>query len=375
MKCPYCKNTETFIFYSAQMPNILSACPESMLPRVKCLPFEARLCKNCLLGFNATQLSEGELREIYDHYLYISPMDGIGRTKYEGMLETIRGTCRTTDKIVEIGSSDGYLLSQLRELGFKDLTGIEPGPQADKAQAIGLSVIKSYFDRSLFKGQLIDVFYLMHVFEHFINPFEVLGMMKQMLSPGGFIIIEVPNLEGFHHQHLYFYNMLFIKRLCCDMGLKIVSAQTDDAILRVVLGQCDSGQFETLNLDKEKDALFAHALSKHMAFKEQIERLNSILRSRTGEKVYWWGAGSTAVVYLNQLEQSIKENVQIEVYDGDKNKWDCYIPGLGLQVKAFHRLRDSSIDCLIIASQFHREIHNTLQELNVSTPRIEVFGD
>jgi SAM-dependent methyltransferase len=223
MECPYCKSKNTFTYFTIEnLPTILSACQANLLSKVRLLPFKADLCKDCLLGFNSAPLEEDEVKLIYDNYLYISPMSGIGQTKYGSILKTIKRHCSMEEKIVEIGCSEGYLLYQLQQHGYKDLTGIEPGPQSEIAKSNGLNVIEGYFETDTFVDESVDCFVMMHVFEHFRNPFSILESIKKQLSPVGKIIIEVPYFSGYYHQHLFFYNFSFLRKLCSDKNLKII---------------------------------------------------------------------------------------------------------------------------------------------------------
>ncbi len=291
------------------------------------------------------------------------------------MIATLQRTHRPTDRLIEIGCSDGYMLSRLRDLGYRDLTGIEPAPQADSAQALGFTVIREYFRRGLFADQSVDGFFLMHVFEHFPDPFSVLEEMKRALAPSGSITLEVPHLEGFVHQHLFFYNMPFMRRLCREHGLKIVSAETDEMILRVVLAHGDDHRSEkTETGEATKDMIIRRARDNYRKFTEQVARLNTLVQAYREKTLFWWGAGSTGVVYLNQLRPAIRQGTQIEIVDGDKSKWGCYVPGPLLPVRSSETLKHRSVDCLVIASQFEGEIREALRSFNVIPKRIEVFS-
>ena len=133
MQCPYCGSFKVPAFFQTDMPNILAACPKSMLGEVRLFPIEIRLCEDCLLGFNSTPLSDDELDFIYTNYLYISPSSGIGKSKYDGMIETLLRVVRPDERVLEIGCSEGYLLHALQKNQYKSLQGIEPSGQAEIA--------------------------------------------------------------------------------------------------------------------------------------------------------------------------------------------------------------------------------------------------
>lgn len=360
MKCPYCGSENTQVFYRTNMPYILSACSEEFALKSKQSKFEASVCKECLLGFNTSKLTNEELKLIYDNYYYISPTDGIGVSKYEGMIKTLEKYYSLSDNIMEIGCSDGYLLKVLKDKGFNNLVGIEPGPQAVEAKKIGVKIINAYFEQSVINSKY-DGFYLMHVFEHFENPFKILKLMGKLLNDDGKIIIEVPNFDGYHHQHLFFYNIHFMNKLCRKSSLKIIDFIIEKGALRVVIVKNDNLKYNSISYNFNKIEFLSHLFNYFNKFKENIDNLNNILTKY--EKIYWWGSGSSSVIYLNQIDSKFLN--KITVVDGDKNKVNLFIPGTNFKVSSKDILKDKDIEMLVIASEFYNEIDNTIETLNI----------
>jgi 2-polyprenyl-3-methyl-5-hydroxy-6-metoxy-1,4-benzoquinol methylase len=373
MNCPYCQNKNTFTYFRANLPNIPGACPETTLSKVKIFLFEAKLCPHCLLGFNATKLENDELKLIYDNYVHISPMQGIGITKYYGMIRTLKKFYSKEEKILEIGCSEGYLLNELKKEGYKNLIGIEPSPLANQAKKLGLTIVRDYFDENIFRDKLFDGFYLMHVYEHLDNPFSILESMRNHLAPNGKITIEVPNFSGYQHQHLFFFNLPFLAKLCDEKDLKIIKKYTEKGSLRVVIAHKDNDKYKEIRFCLNPENIVNHAYKEYKTFTKKIIKLNQIIKNNQGTKIYWWGAGSASVVYFNQIDPSLREKSKIIIVDGDKNKWGCYISGIDFKVNPYKIIRNCSIDWLIIASSFHNEIQNTMRFNNISAKNIEIF--
>ncbi|MBV4430575.1 methyltransferase domain-containing protein [Clostridium tyrobutyricum] len=369
MKCPYCGSKNTTVYYSARMPLTLSACSKKLMNISKNKLIEASICRDCFLGFNSCRLTKEELNEIYNNYYYISPMSGIGETKYIGMLDTLNRYFDKNDKIMEIGCSEGYLLKKLENLGYDNLIGIEPGPQANDAEKLGLNIIKGYFSEKTI-SQKYDGFYLMHVFEHFLDPFTILKSMKNLLSEKGKIIIEVPNFNGYHHQHLFFYNIYFIDRMCRDNNLKIIEYNIAKGALRVVIIKKENTCFSGISYNFSTNEFIKNLCVYNKNFNDKVKKINEILRNN--KKIYWWGAGSSSVIYLNQLENISNYNHDIVVVDGDKNKVGLYIPGVDLKVNSFRILENKDINMLVIASSFYKEIKNTINNFNINVNHIEI---
>lgn len=375
MKCPYCGSQDTHEYYNAYMPSILSACPEAMLEKVNVLPVEVEVCYNCMLGFNSKKLNDELLNQIYDNYLYISPLHGIGTSKYIDMFELLQSNFSIQDKIVEIGCSEGYLLKLLHEKGYENLTGIEPGPQAETAMKHGVRVIKDYFDENTFENELFDGFYLMHVFEHFENPFRILDLMVKNLRATGKIIIEVPYFfeDQPHHQHLYFYNKLFMKKLTEDRKLKIIYQSVSMKAIRFVIAFENNMSYKEINDIEDPQELIKSVSESCNKFTSIVKKLEVLIKSCSSEKLYWWGAGSLSVIYLNQIDKKLLDEVEIVIVDGDSSKIGCYMPGVNIKVKSFMELKDVEIEKMVIASSFYKEILETMTKHNILVKNIEVI--
>ncbi|WP_236757917.1 class I SAM-dependent methyltransferase [Aeromonas cavernicola] len=352
------------------MPIILSAYAGNF--PVKVADMQVSICKDCMLGFASKKLSSEELKEIYDNYLYISPLNNIGTTKYDGMINTIKRHFNSRDKIIEIGCSEAYLLKVLSDSGFSNITGIEPGPQADSAKALGLNVIKGYFDKS-YAANKIDGYYLMHVFEHFEDPFSIFTLMANSLSDKGKIVIEVPDFGGFHVQHLFYYNIQFMHTLARAHQLKIIDFAIEMDSLRVVFAKNSNASYREVEFAFNKIDYIKNLVEVKQQCESLSHRANDFLRNK--KTVFWWGAGSASVILLNNLDPAILQETTVIVIDGDKNKADLTIPGVNLKVCSYEIIRNSHITDLIIASSFYNEIFKTMEAHGIRYSNVEIFSD
>lgn len=370
MRCPYCHSDNTLVFLERTMPAVLSAYSGNF--QVKVSELQVSACKDCLVGFASKKLSSEELTEIYDNYLYISPLNNIGSSKYDGMIGTITSHFGKDEKIYEIGCSEGYLLKKLKEIGFSNVTGIEPGPQADIAKDLGLKVIKGYFNACHVQDK-VDGYYLMHVFEHFEDPFSIFKLMSETLNDTGRIVIEVPDFGGFHVQHLFYYNIYFMQVLARDNNLKIIYHCVENDSLRVVFVKAENTRFNGIETAFDKVSYIENLSIFKQRCDASRSRVNDFLR-RAG-RVVWWGAGSASVILLNGVEKDILDNTEIIVVDGDKSKADCTIPGVNLNVSYFETISNKHVSNLVIASSFYKEIFETMKSHGITYEHVEVFSD
>jgi SAM-dependent methyltransferase len=110
----------------------------------------------------------------------------------ERRLSLIRPYLKADHRVLEIGSSTGYFLDDLR--GYvKEVAGVEPNP-AQREYANRRGIPTSATLEELGKGRF-DLICFYYVLEHFREPIGYLKGLEKLLKPGGKLIIEVPNVE------------------------------------------------------------------------------------------------------------------------------------------------------------------------------------
>ncbi len=347
------------------MPTILSACSAEEARSSQIFRFEASLCLDCGLGYNSMPLPESVLEDIYRNYHYIRPHKGIGTSKYEKMIECLR---RHTDKnqhLVEIGSSDGYLIDMLVSEGYRDIEGIEPSKEGILAQNNDL-IRNEFFDETTRFARPVDAFFLMHVLEHFSSPGKVIGLMKKNLSENGKIIFEVPNFGGFHHQHMLFLNRPFVYSLAAQNKLSINEIDDSGSVLRVVMQNGDRSRKIDNQLQQKIDDLLQLAEQAENRQRSIHSDLAAFLAEVSGRRIYWWGTGSTSIIALANLDAGLLQNLAFTIIDGDIERKGLSIPVMGVDHLAINHPTDLTSrftrdDALVIASSFSNEIIASLQ--------------
>lgn len=102
----------------------------------------------------------------------------------------------TKDHIVlEIGCGEGLLLQEIKKKGLK-VKGIEPSKEASKrARLRNLNVTEGYFNKDAF-NEKFDAIVLSHVLEHIEEPEKIIEAIKEVLNPGGFLLLTQTNYKG-----------------------------------------------------------------------------------------------------------------------------------------------------------------------------------
>jgi 2-polyprenyl-3-methyl-5-hydroxy-6-metoxy-1,4-benzoquinol methylase len=103
-------------------------------------------------------------------------------------------------KVLEIGCGNGNLLNHLATLGWQ-VQGVEPDRKAAEiATHRNLPVMCGELSEHSFAPQSFDAIIMSHVIEHIGDPITLLKICRQLLKPGGRLIILTPNLHALGHR-------------------------------------------------------------------------------------------------------------------------------------------------------------------------------
>lgn len=96
-------------------------------------------------------------------------------------------------RLLDVGCGDGAMLRLLRELGWQDLHGIEPGPEAARvARSTGASVLSAGIEDAIdgFPDAHFDAIVASMVMEHLEQPYAVVAQLARKLRPGGELLLS-----------------------------------------------------------------------------------------------------------------------------------------------------------------------------------------
>jgi 2-polyprenyl-3-methyl-5-hydroxy-6-metoxy-1,4-benzoquinol methylase len=103
-------------------------------------------------------------------------------------------------KVLEIGCGNGNLLNHLAILGWQ-VQGVEPDSKAAEiAICRNLPVMCGELSEQSFAPQSFDAIIMSHVIEHIDDPIRLLQTCRQILKPGGRLVMLTPNLNALGHR-------------------------------------------------------------------------------------------------------------------------------------------------------------------------------
>lgn len=160
-------------------------------------------------------------------------------------IEKIAGRSMAGMSVLDVGCGWAQSLLYFKAKGA-ECHGFDPADEAvEHGRKAGLNVVKAGMDRmDVFGGKRFDVVTLMNVLEHLADPVGVITeIRKQVLKPGGVLVIEVPNeFNAFQvcgqkvndlHQwwfappaHLNYFNGQTLRRLLTGLDYDVKYAES-----------------------------------------------------------------------------------------------------------------------------------------------------
>ena len=101
-------------------------------------------------------------------------------------------------RILDVGCGDGWRLYALREIGFRNLFGLDPFLEQDIVYDNGVQVLKRSIHEM--RGEWDLVMYH-HSFEHVPDPLFELTMVFRLLPAGGCCLLRIPTVSSYAWEH------------------------------------------------------------------------------------------------------------------------------------------------------------------------------
>ncbi len=198
-------------------------------------PLDVYFCDDCKL---VQLLDVIDPAVLFRDYIYVTGTSETIALHNEAYARTVVGALDlgAEDRVVEVASNDGSLLSRFAALGVKTL-GIEPATNIAKmAEAAGIETLNEFFDRDCGarvrreRGPARAVIGN-NVLAHVDDPVGFLAGAAALIGDDGRVIVEFPYLEELldrleydtvYHEHLSYFSLTAAANIFTRAGLSVV---------------------------------------------------------------------------------------------------------------------------------------------------------
>ena len=201
--------------------------------------YEIYKCKVC--GFGFTNNLKEQIGDYHRDIEYFEE-ENLFKNIFLKRIKIISKFVKPHAKILEVGCSNGLMLSLFKERGY-EVVGVEISSKAaDFAEKRGVSIIRQSFEKINF-SEKFDVIIFNHTLEHLKDPIGVIKKAKNILKPKGILYIDLPNFDSFSakilkgrwpfllpDEHLWHFTEKAFIKIFKNLSFKIVYVEKTSGI-------------------------------------------------------------------------------------------------------------------------------------------------
>ncbi len=270
--------------------------------------------------------------------------------------------------VIEIASNDGYLLQYFKQAGVPVL-GIDPAPApARYAVERSIETINEFFTfelaRKLAMQKKADVVVSNNVLAHVADIHDFISGVKEILSPDGHWIVEVPYVKNLvdgcafdtvYHEHLCYFSVTALQRIMARHQLylnDIIRLPTHGGSLRVSISRQNKQSQAVSDLLRDERqgnmcqlGYYRDFASRARALAAQITALLEQLVTQN-QRIVAYGAAAKGTILLNCLGK-VSHHIALAV-DRNSLKHGKWIPGVDIPILPLDEISRKPPDYLLL---------------------------
>lgn len=378
--CRICDNRKLLTFLQlgpTPIPNGFLE-PEQLNCAEKFYPLDVCFCSECGMVQLAHNVDSGVM---FRNYVYVPSTSQTMNDHFAGLAQYAmqKAALKKTDRVVDIGSNDGFLLKNFLRAGIQVL-GVDPAENlAKKANEAGVETIATFFTKNTAekivkeKGK-VKVILGTNVFAHAPDLHDFLEGVKTLLSDDGLFIVEFPYLmslmdkvefDTIYQEHLSYFGLTPIARLIEQHQMGLMDATLmpiHGGSLRVTISprpcRTSSDAQALINMELARGFLNPETF---LGFSKKVNKIRNDLSNLLweiklqGKRIVGYGAAAKGNVMLNYCR--IGPEILDYVVDSIPYKHGKYTPGMHIPIYPESKLLEDAPDyALLLAWNFADEI-------------------
>jgi SAM-dependent methyltransferase len=357
-------------------------------------------CKNC----KSAQVIEPVLPEkLFGNYHYASSQVEDLLLHFKNYYKSLRKFLNNNEypSLLDIGCNDGVLIKNF--VNDKNIKVVGVDPSFEPYEVNNVKTIKKYFDSdtaeylNLNYGKF-DIINASNVFAHIIDLNLIFKLMVNLLKDNGQIKIEVHSIlellksnqyDTIYHEHIYYHSINSLNSFAVRNNIyltNIEKIETHGGSLRATFCK-QKPKIQVSNdlkiiLNKENNyilkykSLFRDKTNAHIM--EMTNLVKVLINSQL--KIGAYGASGRAVMFLNQIFKTNKNELKIIIDDSDA-RIGLKLPLLKTDIANIKWLDEYKLDIIIISAWNYSEtIINKLKKVKykgliiIPFPNIKVIN-
>ncbi len=330
-------------------------------------------CTECR---SAQNLCDVHIAEYYRDYQYTVSASSFARRFMKRVAEESfrRFELRPGDRVIEVGSGDGFQLKCFQDLGASVL-GFEPSDVlTESARKSGVPTIQTLFncegvEQIPVNMRSAQIVLLTYTFDHLPDPRAFLSLAEQVLDPiRGVLLIEVHDFAKivsrreiclFEHEHSIYLTALSMERLLNQCGFQLLATdllpeneRRGNSLLIAAVPEANRSFQQTYLQTEEDHALDEVATIRRFEGEVQagMQRLREHLfkQKALGRRVAGYGAGGRGVMTLAMV--GITDREVAYLCDQNLGFHGLYTPATHIPVVAPSMIDEDPVDELLVFS-------------------------
>ena len=375
-ECRCCGNTKLHRVVSLGYQPLANNLLKKKDEKCELYPLEVNYCNEC----HNCQLSVAvDPKKMFSNYLYTSSTSESFRNHFKYAAESYIKKFKLKVKksyILDIGSNDGIALKPFKDLGFKNLLGIEPAKNlANLANKDKIKTFNGFLEKKNLKKikKNADIILASNVFAHSDKLKEMAECMFAILSKKGIIIIEIQYLlntlkdltfDNIYHEHYNYWSLTSLKNFFTQFEstiFRVEKINTHGGSLRIYVkkGQKIKIEKNVKDILKEEENFGLKKVETYKKFGEKVYQIRkNVIKNlkklkKTNKTIIGYGSPAKATTALNFF--GLTNEIDFVVED-NKLKHGKFIPGVKIKIKHKSSIPKNKSIILVLAWNFFNEI-------------------
>ena len=380
-RCCESKNLKRVISlgYQPLANNLLN----SSTDKEEVFPLEVNFCHDC---YNCQLSYTVEAEKLFSHYLYLSSTGSSFVNHFKEAAKSFINQFtlnKDSSQIIDVGSNDGIALKPFKDLGFKNILGIEPAKNLAKiANNSGIKTIQGFLNKDLIRkiNERADLILASNVFAHVDDIKSMSDCFFSLLKKDGVIIIEVQYLlntlldctfDNIYHEHVNYWSVLSLNNFFTKQDAKLFKVEkinTHGGSIRVFVTKdknkkTDKSVEDFINKEKElgldKFKIYEEFSIKVAQIKQNVNKNITSLKNNK-KTIVGYGSPAKATTALNFY--NISKEIDFIIEDNSL-KQEKFLPGVKIPIKNKGFLKQKPDYLLVLAWNFFEDIKKNNKDL------------